>query len=328
MHVNNLKMIAAAACLLSTSQVMALEAPKRVECIAPAGPGGGLDFICRSIGKALNDQGVVSGNIQVTNMPGGGHGVGFAHTVSKRKGDAGVFVATSTGTVTRLAQNAYPGLDSSMVNWAAAMGAEPGVIAVRKDSPYQSLNEVLDALKQDPGSVTFAGASPLGGDDNLRVLLTAKRAGVDKIKELRYLSFNNGGDALVQVVGGHTDVFTGDLSESLGFFESGDLRILAVLADERLEGKLASVPTAKEQGVDVTWLNFRGVYVAPGISDEQYNWWQQTFSNLYETPEWKQIMQQNGLIPFHKTGAEFTDYINEQIGEVRQISQELGIIKS
>ncbi len=327
MRVNSLKMIAAAACLLSTSQVMANEAPKRVECIAPAGPGGGLDFICRSIGKALNEQGVVKGNIQVSNMPGGGHGVGFAHTVSKRKGDAGVFVASSTGTVTRLAQNAYPGMDSSMVKWAAAMGAEPGVIAVRKDSPYQSLNDVLDAIKQDAGSVTFAGASPLGGDDNLRVLLTAKRGGVGNIKDLRYLSFNNGGDALVQVVGGHTDVFTGDVSEAMGFFDSGDLRILAVLADERLEGKLADVPTAKEQGVDVTWLNFRGVYVAPGISDEQYNWWQQTFSNLYETPEWKKVMQQNGLIPFHKVGGEFTDYVNAQIAEVRQISQELGIIK-
>ncbi|MGM3389219.1 tripartite tricarboxylate transporter substrate binding protein [Stutzerimonas stutzeri] len=317
----------AATCLLTSSLAMAIEPPKRPACIAPAGPGGGLDFICRSISKALNQQEIITGNIAVTNMPGGGHGVGFAHVVSKRQGDFGVFVATSTGTVTRLAQNGYPNLDSTMVNWAASMGAEPGVIAVRKDSPYQSLTELVDAMKKAPGSVTFAGASPQGGDDNLRVLLTAKRAGVSGLKDLRYLSFNNGGDALVQVVGGHVDVFTGDLSESLGFFESGDLRILAVLADERVEGKLAEVPTAKEQGVDVTWLNFRGVYVAPGITDEQYDWWVDSLSKLYETPEWKQVMKQNGLMPFHKKGDEFKQYITEQIAEVSALSKELGIIK-
>lgn len=317
----------ASACLLASTLAMAIDPPKRTECIAPAGPGGGLDFICRSISKQLSQQDIVPGNITVTNMPGGGHGVGFAHVVARRQGDFGVFVATSTGTVTRLAQNGYPKLDATMVNWAASLGAEPGVIAVRKDSPYQSLNELVEAMKKAPGSVTFAGASPQGGDDNLRVLLTAKRAGVAGLKELRYLSFNNGGDALVQVVGGHVDVFTGDLSESLGFFESGDLRILAVLADERVEGKTSEVPTAKEQGIDVTWLNFRGVYVAPGISDEQYDWWVASLHKLYETPEWKQVMKQNGLMPFHKTGKDFKQYVNEQIAEVNGLSKELGIIK-
>lgn len=317
----------AATCLLTSTLAMATEPPKRAECIAPAGPGGGLDFICRSISKQLAQQDIIPGNITVTNMPGGGHGVGFAHVVSRRKGDFGVFVATSTGTVTRLAQNGYPNLDATMVNWAASMGAEPGVIAVRKDSPYQSLSQLVEAMKTAPGSVTFAGASPQGGDDNLRVLLTAKRAGVSGLKDLRYLSFNNGGDALVQVVGGHVDVFTGDLSESLGFFESGDLRILAVLADERVAGKTADVPTAKEQGVDVTWLNFRGVYVAPGISDEQYDWWVSSLHRLYETPEWKQVMKQNGLTPFHKTGEEFKKYITQQIAEVNGLSKELGIIQ-
>jgi putative tricarboxylic transport membrane protein len=321
------KKLIAAACLLSSTMVMAVEPPKRAECIAPAGPGGGLDFICRSISKALNEQDIVPGNIKVTNMPGGGHGIGFAHVVSKREGDFGVFVATSTGTVTRLAQNGYPGLDASMVNWAASMGAEPGVIAVRKDSPYQSLTDLIDAMKKDPGSVTIAGASPQGGDDNLRMLLTAKRAGVSDIKKLRYLSFNNGGDAMVQVVGGHVDVFTGDLSESLGFYDSGDLRILAVLSDERVEGKGSELPTAKEQGVDVVWLNFRGVYVAPGISDEEYDWWVESLHKLYESPEWKQVMKQNGLMPFHKTGDEFAVYVKEQIAEVNTLSKELGIIK-
>lgn len=321
------KLVTAAACLLTSALAWSIEPPKRTECLAPAGPGGGIDFICRSISKALMDEDMVPGNITVTNMPGGGHGVAFAHTVSKRNGDFGLLVAASTATVTRLAQNGYPGLDASMVKWAATMGAEPGVIAVRKDSPYKSLTDVVDAMKKDPGSVTFAGGSPQGGDDNLRVLLAAKRAGISDLKKLRYLSFNNGGDALVQVVGGHVDVFTGDVSESLGFFEAGDLRILAVLADERIGGKLADVPTAKEQGVDAVWLNFRGAYVAPGISDEQYDWWVQTLDKLYETPRWKKVMEQNGLQPFHKTGDEFTAFVNERITEVNALSKELGIIK-
>ncbi|MGM3389200.1 tripartite tricarboxylate transporter substrate binding protein [Stutzerimonas stutzeri] len=321
------QLITAAACLLGSALAWSIEPPKRAECLAPAGPGGGIDFICRSISKALTDQGIVPGNMSVTNMPGGGHGVAFAHTVSKRNGDFGLLVAASTATVTRLAQNGYPGLDASMVNWAATMGAEPGVIAVRKESKYQSLNDLIAAMKQAPGSVTFAGGSPQGGDDNLRVLLTAKRAGITDLKDMRYLSFNNGGDALVQVVGGHVDVFTGDVSESLGFFEAGDLRILAVLAEERVDGKLANAPTAKEQGVDAVWLNFRGAYVAPGVSDEQYDWWVDSLHKLYESPEWKKVMQQNGLQPFHKTGDEFTAFVNERIAEVNALSKELGIIK-
>lgn len=115
------------------------------------------------------DQDIVPGNVTLSNMPGGGHGVAFAHTVSKRNGDFGLLIAASTATVARLAQNGYPGLDASMVKWAATMGAEPGVIAVRKESKYKPLTDLVDAMTEVPGSVTFAGGSPQGGDDSLRV---------------------------------------------------------------------------------------------------------------------------------------------------------------
>lgn len=328
MNVKTLKVGIVAFSLMASSVAIGADGPKRVECIAPAGAGGGLDFVCRSIGKALTDQKLVNGNVKVTNMPGGGHGVGFAHMVSKRQGDAGTFVSCSTGTTSRLAQGAYPGMDASMVKWAATMGAEPAVIAVKKDSPYKTINDLLDAMKKDSKSVTFAGGSPAGGYDNLTILITAKRAGLTELKTIPYLSFNNGGDAVVQVVGGHVDAFLGDVSEALGFFESGDVRILALLAEERMGGVMADVPTAVEQGIkDAVWVNFRGVYVAPGISDEQYDWWLKTFDALYNSPEWEKIMGQKGLVPFHKTGDDFVAFVNQQIKDVADISQELGITK-
>ena len=132
------------------------------ECIAPANPGGGWDFTCRQIGKIMYDIGVVEKPIQVTNMAGAGGGLAFNHVVAERNDDADLIVAASSATSTRLAQNAYAGMTADQVRFVGAIGADPGVIVVAKDSPFQTLGDLLDAIKAKPGSVTFAGGSATG----------------------------------------------------------------------------------------------------------------------------------------------------------------------
>lgn len=322
-------LIASATLALAASQAGAFEQSRTAECIAPANPGGGWDFTCRSVGKVLADLGYISGNVQTVNMPGAGGGVAFAHTVSKRGDDSALIVAASTATTTRLAQGQFVGMDQDMVRWVGALGADYGVIAVSKDSPYQTLNDLVDALKEDPNSVKFGGGSAAGGWDHLKVLIAGRAAGIEKAKlpKIKYLAFSGGAEAITQVVGGHIEAFTGDISEAQGFMESGDLRVLAVLSEERLPAPLDAIPTAREQNIDAVAPNWRGFYVPKDVSDEAYQWWVDTMDKVYTSDNWKEVMVQNGLMPFHKTGAEFDTFVKEQVQSIKEISTEIGLIK-
>ncbi|WP_111497866.1 Bug family tripartite tricarboxylate transporter substrate binding protein [Marinobacter bohaiensis] len=314
---------------MATFSVSALawEPSGKVECIAPSDPGGGWDFTCRSVGNVLQDLELVPGSVQTTNMAGAGGGVAYAHTISKRNDDDTLLVAGSTATITRLAQNQFPGMNADMVQWVGALGADYGIIAVGKDSKYQNLNQLMDAMKANPRSVKFAGGSARGGWDHLKVLMTAKEAGVDKLPSVPYLSYNNGGEALTQVVGGQVDAFTGDVTETTGFMESGDIRILAVLADERLPGKLSDIPTAKEQGIDAVGPNWRGFYMPKGASDEAKAYWTDAINTVYASDEWKKVMKRNGLIPFHPDSDQFDNFIHKQVDDIQQLSREIGLLK-
>ncbi|WP_136065596.1 Bug family tripartite tricarboxylate transporter substrate binding protein [Modicisalibacter radicis] len=322
-----LKLLAAASLTLVSSMTMAFEPTGKVDCLAPADPGGGWDFTCRSVGNVLEELDLVPGSVQTTNMAGAGGGVAYAHTVSKRSDDEQLLVAASTATTTRLAQGQFPGMNADQVNWLGAVGADYGVIAVAKDSEYQDLPALMDALKEDPKSVKFAGGSANGGWDHLKVLITAQKAGVENLPRITYLSYNNGGEAMTQVVGGHVQAFTGDISEAQGFMESGDLRILAVLADERLPGKFSDIPTAKEQGIDAIGPNWRGFYMPGDVSDDAKQYWVNALDTLYKSEEWKSVMQKNGLMPFHPDSDKFEQYVKSQIADIETLSKEIGLIK-
>lgn len=321
------KLMLATSIVFAASQSFAFEPERTAECIAPANPGGGWDFTCRSVGKVLTNLEYIEGNVQTVNMPGAGGGVAFAHAVSKREGDSSLIVAASTATTTRLAQGQFAGLSADQVSWVGALGADYGVIAVAADSPYKNLNDLVAAIKEDPQSVKFGGGSALGGWDHLKVLITAKAAGVTELPKIKYLAYSGGAEAITQVVGGHIQGFTGDVSEVLGFVESGDLRVLAVLSEERLPGEFGGMPTAVEQGIDSIAPNWRGFYLPAGVPDDAYNWWTGTIDGVYQSDEWKQIMKQNGLMPFHKSGEEFEAFVQQQVKDIRDLSTEIGLIK-
>lgn len=320
----SLSLLAAAAFSVSA---MAWEPSGRVECIAPADPGGGWDFTCRSVGNVLEELGMVSGSVQTTNMAGAGGGVAFAHTISKRNADDKLLVAASTATTTRLAQQQFPGMNASMVKWVGALGADYGIIAVSQDSDYENLNDLMDAIKADPRSIKFAGGSARGGWDHLKVLIAAKAAGASELPSIPYLSYNNGGEAMTQVIGGHVDAFTGDISEATGFIDSGDLRVLAVLAEERLPGKFNSIPTAREQGVDALGPNWRGFYMPADADPEAQAYWVNAIDELYASEEWKAVMQRNGLIPFHPPADQFEAFVTQQVDDIETLSREIGLLQ-
>ncbi|OOY17524.1 tripartite tricarboxylate transporter substrate-binding protein [Thioclava sp. DLFJ4-1] len=297
------------------------------ECIAPANPGGGWDFTCRQVGKSMQDLGLIDSTMQVVNLAGGGGGVAFAEVVNKRNDDDNLIVAASSATATRLAQGAYPGNSMDQVRWIGSIGADYGVIAVAADSDIQTLPELLDEIKADPASVSVAGGSAVGGWDHLKVLIAADAYGIDDVRKVKYIAFDGGGEAVTQLLAGSVQAFTGDLSEAKGFVDSGDIRVIAVLAPERLDGEFSEFPTAKEQGVDAIGANWRGFYAPGGMSDEAYQMWVDKVGQLYASDEWKQVMAANGLAPLDLQGAEFESFVQNSVQQIQDISRQIGIIK-
>lgn len=316
---------------LLTSAVVAVSATtlttttaSAAECIAPANPGGGWDFTCRQIGKILFDIGAVDKPVQVTNMPGAGGGLAYGNVVNERSDDAELIVAASSATTTRLAQNAYAGMTADQVRFVGAIGADPGVIVVAADSPFQTLGDMVDAIKADPGSVAFAGGSAVGGFDHLKPLMVLKEGGFTDITKVKYIGVDGGADAITQTVGGFTQAMTGDMSEVVSFLANGDIRVLAVLTDARVPG-FDDIPTATEQGFPVIAVNWRGLYVPKGISDAKFDEWAGKLQQVADSDEWAEAMAANGLAPFTRVGGDFQSYVDGLVADIATMSKELGV---
>jgi len=153
------------------------------------------------------------------------------------------------------------------------------------------------------------------------------RAGYKDITKVKYIGLDGGADAITQTIGGHTQAMTGDISEVVGFLKSGDVRVLAVFTDERIPGDFNDIPTAKEQGIDVVAVNWRGLYVPKDISEEAYKKWSSALAAVAESDEWAEAMVANGLAPFTKVGDDFAGYLDGVIKEVADLSREIGVIQ-
>jgi putative tricarboxylic transport membrane protein len=302
--------------------------PEDVECIAPADPGGGWDFTCRSVGKLLHEEGLVADPVQVTNMPGGVGAVAFANVAGKRADDPNLIVATSTVGITQIAQGKYPsGVDT--MRWLGMLGTDVAVVLVRSDSKYDSLADLMAAYKEDPGAAVAAGSSGIGGWDHIRLLMIAKEAGMsgEAIKNIRWVQFDGGGPAVTQMLGGHVDVVTTDLGEVAGFIKSGDVKVLGVMSEERLPEPFTEIPTAREQGYDAVGYNWRGFYTGSEVSDAAYQGWADTLHTLFKTDAWKKTARQHGLVPIWRGGKDFESFVRESAEKMETISREIGVIQ-
>ena len=305
----------------------ALAGLKNVECLAPAGAGGGWDFTCRVPAAQLMPKvGGVEGAIKVVNMSGSGGGKAFAHVVTKRNKDENLIVAASAATATRLAQKVYGDYSANDVRWVGALGIDYGAIVVGKNSPFKTLNDLLASLKNNPEKTPIVGGSSAGGWDHVKMLLVAKAAGINDLKKINYIAFDNGAKALLEVISGRAAAFTGDTSEVLGQLEAGEVRVLAVLSNNRIP-VLGATQTAKELGYDVIGGNWRGFYVPAGISDATYNSWVETVKAVANSKEWAELRDKNGLAEFTSFGKDFDSFVTQQIENVAEISRELKIIK-
>lgn len=297
-----------------------------IECVAPANAGGGWDLTCRTAGRVLDQLDLIPGSVRVTNLPGAGGAIGFAHTVAKRRGDASLIVAASPATTLRIAQGQFGDFTEDDVRWLAAVAADYGLLAVHPASPWTSLPALLDAWRADPAALVVGGGSAVGGQDHMKVLAVARAAGIDPLR-IRYVPFDGGGEAITALLGRFIHVFSGDATEARAQVESGSIRAVAVLAPDRLAGTLRDVATAMEQGVDVDWLTWRGFYVPPGVPDSVYDHWVGRLRAMEASPEWARLRDERGLARMFEAGPGFERLVREQVAEYRALSRALGLLR-
>jgi putative tricarboxylic transport membrane protein len=300
--------------------------PQNAECIAPAAPGGGFDVTCRLTTRMLSELRLVASPIRTQNMPGGIGAVAINHINAQRAADPNVIVAFSTGSWLNMAQRRFGRFAENDVRWIGAVGADYGIIAVKRDSRFQTLADLVAGFRENIAGIPVGSSGAVGSQDWTKVALIARAAGQDP-RRMRYVPFEGGGAAMAALLGGHIQLFPGDASEIRGQFEAGEIRLLAVLAPQRLPGFLSVVPTAKEQGVDVEWPIVRGFYGPPRMPDAAYNYWVDVLQRLHAHPAWPEARAAQGMFEFNMVGEEFSALAKRRTEEYRQLARDVGLIQ-
>lgn len=312
--------------LVSSFSAFAFE-PDRPECIAPAKPGGGFDLTCRVVSTGFNEAGVLDAPMAVTFMPGGVGAVAYNHINANRRDDGDALVAFSSGSLLNLAQAKWGrGLDENDARWVGAAGVDYGAVIVSADAPWNALDELLQAIKANPSSFVLGAGGGVGSQDWMKAAILMKSAGVDP-RSMRYVAYEGGGEAVAALLGGHIQVYPGDIGEMKGQLDAGRMKVLAVMAPERLGGEFADIPTAAEEGYAAEWAILRGYYLGPDVSDEAFDYWTDRFEQAYNSPAFLQVVEEKGLLPYTVAGAEFDADVKSRITAMRELAREAGLIQ-
>lgn len=318
------KTLAGAALVTLAAGTAAFAEPTKPECLAGAKPGGGFDLTCRLAANALLETKEISEPMAVTYMEGGVGAVAYNHVIGKRATDGNLITAASSGSALLIAQGKFGKYDENAVRWLGALGADYGVLVVSADSPYKTLGELVEAYKADPNSFAIGGGGAVGSQDWMKGSLLAKAAGQDP-KSMRYVALEGGGAVLTALEGGHIKVGSGDAAEMGKHHVAGKVRILAVMAPERLSGELSGVPTAHEQGFDIDWPVWRGYYVGKDVSDADYDWWVSAFEKMSKTPEFAKEREARGLFEFTLLGKDFDKRVKDDVARFKILAKEAGM---
>ena len=299
-----------------------------ITIVAPSGAGGGWDLTARSIGKIMNETKLIEKPITVENKPGGGGAVFMATYATKEtKNDYMLLVKSPPILINNLKAEGNSPYGYKDTTPLAQLTKDFGAIVVRKDSPYETLTDLLDAVKADPTKITMAGGSAPGSMDHLITILPAYKYGIDP-KAVKYVSYDGGGEAMAALLGNNADAIGTDISTVTAYVKSGDVRVLAVTAPEKLsiEG-LEEIPTLYDLGIDTEFVIWRGIFGPKEMSEGAKDYWIEKLTALNEKDEWKEELKRNGWDQDFRVGDDFTKFLEEQETTITDILTALGMKK-
>ncbi|QMV72795.1 tripartite tricarboxylate transporter substrate binding protein [Comamonas piscis] len=299
---------------------MVAQAATNVKMMLPANPGGGWDTTGRALGKALQDAGAASA-VTYDNKGGAAGAIGLAQFVNGSKGDANAMMVMGAvmlgGIIT-----GKPPVDLNQATPLARLTSEYNVFVLPANSPFKSMAEVVAQLKKDPGSVKWGGGSR-GSTEHIAAAMIARAVGVDPAK-INYVAFRGGGEAIAAVLGGNVTVGGSGFSEFAEYIATGKMRPIAVTSAQRLEG--STVPTLKEQGIDVEIGNWRGVYGAPGISADQRAQLISMLEKATKSASWAESMKKNDWTSAWLAGDAFSQFVTAEFANLKDTMTRAGMV--
>ena len=297
----------------------------KIHFVIGGGAGGGWDGTARGTGEALTKSGMLK-SASFENMSGGGGGKALAFMINTKPKNT--ILVQSTPLVLRSITR-YEGyvtgsgvLSYKDVTPIAGVIGDYGAIAVAKDSPYKNFKDVVDAYKKNPSSIKMAGGSVRGSMDHLIGALAFQAAGANP-NDVAYIPYDAGGKALAGLLSGETQIISTGLGELMGARDQ--VRIIGITAPSRV-ADAPDAPTLKEQGYDVQFVNWRGFFGPPNMSNKDKKALSTMLGKVMETPEWEAVRKRNAWVNIYNSDKDFVKFLDAQTVEMTALMKKLGVI--
>ncbi|OJJ10303.1 MULTISPECIES: tripartite tricarboxylate transporter substrate binding protein [unclassified Roseibium] len=293
-----------------------------IHFLIPGGAGGGWDGTARGTGEALTKAGLV-GTASYENMSGGGGGKAIGYLIENAASNHGTIMVNSTPIVIRSLTGVFPQNFRDLTLVAGTIG-DYAALVVGKDSPINSMTDLIAAYKADPSGTAIGGGSVPGGMDHLVAAMAMEAAGEDPTA-FKYIPYDAGGKAMAALLSGEIAALSTGFSEAVDLANAGEVKIIGVTSDERVDA-YKDAPTMKEQGIDTTFVNWRGFFAAPGLPEEQLVAYQTALTKMYDTPEWEEVRARNGWVNIHNNGDDFRAFLENQEQVIGDLMKKLGFL--
>ncbi len=307
---------------LGAGALAAEEMVDSIHFLIPGGAGGGWDGTARGTGEALTAAGLV-GNASYENMSGGGGGKAIGYLIENADSQHGTLMVNSTPIVIRSLTGVFPYNFKDLTLVAGTIG-DYAAIVVGKDSPINSMSDLISAYDADPNGTAIGGGSVPGGMDHLVAAMVMEAAGKDALG-VKYIPYDAGGKAMAALLSGEIAALSTGFSEAIDLANAGEVKIIGVTADDRVDS-YGDAPTMKEQGIDTVFVNWRGFFGAPGLPEAELAAYQAALAKMYETPEWEEVRARNGWVNIHNSGDDFRAFLEQQEKEIGDLMRKLGFL--
>jgi putative tricarboxylic transport membrane protein len=300
-------------------------APQRnVEIVVGSAPGGSNDKTARTVERIVVANKLIPSTLTVVNKPGGGSNIAFNY-VAQHAGDPHYLMV---GTPSLLTNNIL-GLSKLSYNDftpIASLFNDYVVFAVNAASPIRTGKDLIERLKKDPKSVSIGFATTLGSHNHIAAGLLMKAVGGNP-RDLKAVAFKGSAEAITALLGEHIDLVTTAAGNIAGQVAAGKLRVVGVSAERRFPGVLASLPTWKEQGVNLVFGGWRGILAPKGLTPQQSAYWEGVLKRATETREWKDDIEKNFWADDFVAGERFRKDLDKDYADMKAVLVDLGLAK-
>ena len=297
---------------------------KNVEIVVGSAPGGSNDRTGRSVERLLNDLKLVPTSLTVVNKPGGGGNIMFSY-VNGHAGDAHYLMVGTTAMLTNHIVGSGK-LSHADFTPIASLFNDYVVFAVNSNSPRKTGKDLVERLKKDPQSIPLGFATSLGSHNHIAAGLLMKAFG-GSARDLKAVAFKGAAEGITALMGGHLELVTTAAGNVAPHVQSGRLRVVAVSADKRLPGAFASVPTWKEQGVNLVYGGWRSIMGPKGLTAPQVAYWEGALRKASQSAEWKTELERNYWSDDFVTSVQFRKDLEKDYTDMKAVLVELGLAR-